>query len=809
MPMTREPFTLCMRGINHCESCFVNAFPSLPLLVLVMLLPAHPKLANPVLTLILISSTEFACVSAASDVSGNEATLTVWDDPNVSAMRDWALDMDVPKMHVEAVVQHVLDNFRQQYDQCATNSWVAVPPAMEQLLVLAVRSVTQDPAFMADVDFTDSLSSPVDQYAQSLGTEQATKPAAAAAELTAAVPQPAASDSHPEAATSTAFTAGAAQGSVTANLAMFSPAQSAAPAVAALVAVPAAATPVQRCSVFARLSNAQTPVQALSAAATTEAMVVDAEPLTGNVADAMDEDVDSAFAAQKGCKDVDMKPDEEVEVVMAEAEQDSSEADVSMADAALTAAPLRLFVPVKNALAATNRIQSQLQRLASSQHPLGLRVQQQQQQQPVNWFGAATRPAALGPLAGRFALPSMPQQSFSGAASFAPRFGVQPTAAAPSPPPGGLFAGAGLGVQPTAAAPPPAGPISEQSFSVHSTSTADPPPNAAAFQHGFSFQPAAASCSRPAGQSTAPFAPAAPTAGPQAAPHADPTAAPQADPTAAPPAAPTSVPQAAALAQAASSAAASSPLMGQHAAPVQAAPMAPGQSASQGPAAVASQATGSRAVPAASGSASQPATAHSPAATSAAASGQARRATQGAAAPRKAIVIDPVTTPGGGSATVSRSVGRRTARRSAKASAKASAAAAASASDAPASSAPGASGTASAPSGTAPAVSSAHNTPGLAANSTAPSSPAVKGQASGKRTHSSFTTADQAYASAQQATAASNTSQAGLQASSSAAASTGHTAAAAARDQKTDQRARAVLRTEACSTFTTTMAVLR
>lgn len=297
-------------------------------------------------------------VSAAT-AQGSVASASVMNDPSVSAMQLWAQEMYLPKDLAEQVVQYVLDNHREQYEQYATGCWVALSPALEQLMVLAVRSVTNDVTFMADVDFTDLSDSPSGQVDQSgLGedTGEATQavtgaaqaavdaaqptaqPTAGVLQRTAGVPQPTAGVLQPTAAVlqpsaaPTQATVGVAQlagfphpaSGATQPINVSS--QPAAGATAAGYATTGTTSPaVQRLSVFARLSTTPAAAQPSAAAASAEAMAVDADPLTASdtVADAMDEDTTSTAAASTATADFNM----------AEGSAAAATQEVAMADA--------------------------------------------------------------------------------------------------------------------------------------------------------------------------------------------------------------------------------------------------------------------------------------------------------------------------------------------------------------------------------------------------------------------------------------------------------------------------------------------
>lgn len=99
-----------------------------------------------------------AAEAAAKAEQDEEARFkSVWSDPNVSAMALWALDMEVPKDKRQVAVDYIILNFRQQYEKLATSSYCAVPPALQVLMVHAVRTVMQNPLFLIELSSTEDF----------------------------------------------------------------------------------------------------------------------------------------------------------------------------------------------------------------------------------------------------------------------------------------------------------------------------------------------------------------------------------------------------------------------------------------------------------------------------------------------------------------------------------------------------------------------------------------------------------------------------------------------------------------------------
>ena len=224
--------------------------------------------------------------------------MSVWEDPTVSAMQRWAEDLDVRHADINRAVHYVLDHHRQQYDEHATDSWVALPKKLEPVMITAVRSVTNDPHFMADVELWEGDSnSEADTGAPGVVNQQlSSSTATAAAAQPTAVPPPLMGFPSTVMLPQPLMLAPPAisQGTLPA----------AAPLTAAAQPIVATQQPaVQGTSVFARLShaNAVTP-QASGNAACADNMVVDAKPLTAQLSEDMEEDssdrdMDDAAAA--------------------------------------------------------------------------------------------------------------------------------------------------------------------------------------------------------------------------------------------------------------------------------------------------------------------------------------------------------------------------------------------------------------------------------------------------------------------------------------------------------------------------------
>lgn len=207
-------------------------------------------------------------------------------------------DLDVRHADINRAVQYVLDHHRQQYNEHATDSWVALPKKLEPVMFTAVRIVPNDPLFMADVEFWEGNSGSETstgapgvvrhQLSHSTATAAAAQPTTVPPPLmgfpsTVILPQPL-----------MLAPPAISQGTLPA----------AAPHTAAAQPIVARQQPaVQGTSVFARLSHANAvnpPVSGNAAGA--DDMVVDAKPLTAQLSEDMEEDssdidMDNAAAA--------------------------------------------------------------------------------------------------------------------------------------------------------------------------------------------------------------------------------------------------------------------------------------------------------------------------------------------------------------------------------------------------------------------------------------------------------------------------------------------------------------------------------